>query len=97
MYTHYVEIHVIQWLWEEIILDMGSANERWCYFVTSSLIGWAHTKNDPGGKPYKYMFDQQWKHVSSMKCKYISWITNYWWENGNFVENENWWWLKNMD
>ena len=30
-----------------IILCMGSANEwRHCY-VTSSLIGWAHTQNDP--------------------------------------------------
>ena len=26
-----------------IILGMGSANERWRYNVTSSLIGWAHT------------------------------------------------------
>ena len=24
-------------------LGMGSANERWCYNVTSSLTGWAHT------------------------------------------------------
>ena len=31
----------------EIILSMGSANERWHYSVMSSLIGWAHTKNDP--------------------------------------------------
>ena len=30
----------------EIILDMGSANERHCYKVTLSLIGWAHTQND---------------------------------------------------
>ena len=30
-----------------IILGMGWANERWCYIVTSSLIGWAHTQNDP--------------------------------------------------
>ena len=30
-----------------IILGMGSANERWCYSVMSSLIGWAHTQNDP--------------------------------------------------
>ena len=29
-----------------IILCMGSANERLRYIVTSSLIGWAHTKND---------------------------------------------------
>ena len=26
---------------------MHPANERWCYIVTSSLIGWAHTQNDP--------------------------------------------------
>ena len=26
---------------------MGSANERWRYNVTSSLIGCAHTQNDP--------------------------------------------------
>ena len=30
-----------------IILGMGSANERRRYIVTSSLIGWAHTYNDP--------------------------------------------------
>ena len=30
----------------EIILCMRSANERRRYFVTSSLIGWAHTQND---------------------------------------------------
>ena len=30
-----------------IILGMGSANERWHYIVMSSLIGWAHTQNDP--------------------------------------------------
>ena len=29
-----------------IILRMGSANERQCYIVTSSLIGWAHTQTD---------------------------------------------------
>ena len=30
-----------------IILDMGSFNERRRYIVTSSLIGWVHTGNDP--------------------------------------------------
>ena len=29
-----------------IILGMGSANERWHYNATS-VIGWAHTQNDP--------------------------------------------------
>ena len=28
-------------------LRMGSANKRQRYIVTSSLIGWAHTRNDP--------------------------------------------------
>ena len=30
-----------------IILYMCPVNERWCYNVTPSLIGWAHTQNDP--------------------------------------------------
>ena len=30
-----------------IILCMGSVSERQRYIVTSSLIGWAHTQNDP--------------------------------------------------
>ena len=30
-----------------IILGMGSVNERRRHSVTSSLIGWAHTQNDP--------------------------------------------------
>ena len=30
-----------------IILGMGSANKRRRYNVTSSLIGWVHTQNDP--------------------------------------------------
>ena len=31
----------------KIILSMGSANGRLQYNVTSTLIGWAHTKYDP--------------------------------------------------
>ena len=30
-----------------IILGVGSANERRRYYVTPSLIGRAHTQNDP--------------------------------------------------
>ena len=30
-----------------IILCVCPANERWRYIVTSPLIGWAHTQNDP--------------------------------------------------
>ena len=29
-----------------IILGMGSANERRCFIVTSSVTGWAHTQSD---------------------------------------------------
>ena len=29
-------------------MGMCSANERWRYIVTSSLIDWAHTQNVPG-------------------------------------------------
>ena len=28
------------------IMGMGSANERRCYNVTPSFIGWAHAQND---------------------------------------------------
>ena len=30
-----------------IILGRGLANERWCYIITLSFIGWSHTTNDP--------------------------------------------------
>ena len=30
-----------------IVFCMRPANERWCYIVTSPLIGWPHTKIDP--------------------------------------------------
>ena len=35
------------WPYSSIILCMCPANERWCYSVTPTLIGWAHTQNDP--------------------------------------------------
>ena len=31
---------------QQILLGMGSANERQCYNVMSSLTGWTHTQND---------------------------------------------------
>ena len=38
----------IEWMVSSDICNcMCPANERWCYNVTSSLIGWAHTQNDP--------------------------------------------------
>ena len=37
-----------QWVnrYAGIILCMSPTNERWCYTVTPSLIGWVHTQND---------------------------------------------------
>ena len=35
-----------------IILCMGSANERWRWIVTLSLISWSHTQNDLYHLPY---------------------------------------------
>ena len=47
--------------WPGIILCMCSANERWRYSVTPSLIGWAHTQNHPCMAPghMPWLFDQE--------------------------------------
>ena len=41
-----------------IILSMRLANGRRCYIVTSSLIGWAHTQNDPCTVYYNLLYTQ---------------------------------------
>ena len=48
-----------------IILCMHPANERWCYSVTPSLIGWVHTQNDAWKKwPRSVDFPtQRWHHI----------------------------------
>ena len=45
---------ILGWAWRHhlnqywlIISQVHPANERWRYIVTSSLIGWMHTQNDP--------------------------------------------------
>ena len=48
------ELMAVYWILEKltmsgIILCMRPANEQQCYNATSSLIGWAHTQNDPAG------------------------------------------------
>ena len=43
----YVISHWLATYTKWIILCMYPANERWRYIVTSSLIGWVHTQNDP--------------------------------------------------
>ena len=32
---------------DDFCIFLGPANKRWCYIVRLSLIGWAHTQNDP--------------------------------------------------
>ena len=51
MATIFLGLNVVT-LWSSgiesaIILGMDSANEKPCYNVTSSLIGWTYTQNDP--------------------------------------------------
>ena len=45
--TRQVETRENVAVYRAIILGMGSANERRHYNAMSSLIGWAHTQNDP--------------------------------------------------
>ena len=46
----------IKFLLAGIILGVGLANERRRYIVTSSLIGWAHTENDPWLVIFMFLF-----------------------------------------
>ena len=59
-----------------IILGMGSANEKWSYNVTRSLIGWASLQNDPW---------VCWLHLignkSSSKPMLIYFLLNPWKQN----------------
>ena len=48
-----------------IILGMGSTNERWHHIVMSSLIGWAHTQNDPCWLNWQNSF----AHAGRLKCQ----------------------------
>ena len=41
------------WVNTRLILDMCSANERWHYFVITSLIGWAQTYNQPWNRSHE--------------------------------------------
>ena len=58
----YNYLHWITQPFSGIILCMHLANERWCYIVTSSFIGWVHTQHDP------------WFFFSKSKVTNIVWI-----------------------
>ena len=60
-----------------IILCMCPANERWCYSITSSLMGWAHTQNDtlcmcPANERWRYSVTSSligWAHTQNNLSK----------------------------
>ena len=77
-----IYIYIHQWVKESespgrkkhkgIILSMSSGNERPCYIVTSSLIGWAHNQNDPWIQPEdKFCGLAYWTCLGSM------WVGGY--------------------
>ena len=61
----------ILWDWQciGIIQGMHSANERWRYIVTSSLIGWAHTQNHPWCS-MSILDKQKTRIINSSQCTY---------------------------
>ena len=64
-----------------IILCMRSANERWRYTVTPSLIGWAHTQNDlctktkPKWPPFRRQYFQMYFFVMKIN---VLWLECHW-------------------
>ena len=60
-----------------VIMCMRPANERRRYIVTSSLIGWVHTQNDPchtyGGSALEALI---WKFTRGIECKRVRDILN---------------------
>ena len=62
----------------------ATANERRCYIVTSSLIGWAHTQNDPW-----VMGDNNIGTLDRSTTSRPDIIFN----DNMEMENLSWWWL----
>ena len=51
-------------MYARLILGLHQANERWCYFVTTSLIGWAQVWNQPCSgqeSTWRYRFYDIWR------------------------------------
>ena len=57
-----------------IILCMPPANERRRYIVTSPLIGWAHTQNNPCSWYVKYLIT--WQRAWPFECPF--WLLLWW-------------------
>ena len=65
MIDHYKILHKKQWLRYNtgIIFGMRPANGGRRYNVTSSLIGWVHTQNDPNNTVH---FKKKQEHVGDV-------------------------------
>ena len=64
-----------------IILCMRPANERWHYNVTSSVIGWVHTQNDPCGNSHDLedFFSLQYKCLTDKwRLFFFYWGSSHW-------------------
>ena len=60
-----------------IILGMGSANERGCCNVMSSLIGWAHSQNDLWFLVWNVdMYDRNFPEIQMFLIAWLQFILN---------------------
>ena len=63
-----------------IILCMRPVNQRWRYIITPSLIGWAHTQNDPCWCqyiPHKLLPHSVWTGLY-VQSRTASWQLMFW-------------------
>ena len=74
-------MYVESWKSAGIILCMQPANERWRHIITSSLIGWEHTQNNP---PFVYVLTHELlcvvlitKAWTIIKSTRLIWLTNH--------------------
>ena len=72
--------HGLCWI-TGIMLAMGSANERRRYDVTSSLIGWTYTHNDPWLSPY-----WEWS-LNWTRLRYTTFDHTVWWSELSYYGN----------
>ena len=85
MYSIQVCINLNVWI-SGLILGLCPANERWRYFVMTSLIGWANTRINPESDPgrIEHLYWQLSKCQLSLiiirnmvlKCKQHKWLQN---------------------
>ena len=80
----YVPLVSVQ-CYTDIVLCMHSANERYRYTVTPSLIGWVHTQNDPCYVHLLTNTNNKMGHGQHLNPKWI-WMDGW---NCNFMHEKN--------